>query len=150
MGRNSPECADDDAAGLGRRGRVEEDAAEDGVVGGSSDEAEGDAAFNGILEINAVAEICEILGVKNLSAGGIEHFDRLLATAAIPIQAVEGDAMFVRVGESEIHVETGAGIPASSEAGLDGVSLESAGVGGGILPEPVGFAAGGDVRVGGE
>ena len=49
MGRNSPECADDDAAGLGRRGRVEEDAAEDGVVGGSSDEAEGDAAFDGVL-----------------------------------------------------------------------------------------------------
>src|SRR5688572_14007201 len=107
-------------------GAIEENATEDGVVGRAPSEAENDASFNGVLQINAVAKVREIEGVKNLAASGIQHVHDLLPPAAIPVEAVKGNAMLIGIAEIHIDVEAGPRIPARCQTRLKRAPLKRA------------------------
>ena len=96
--------------------RIEKDSAQDGVEGSQAGEANEDAAGDLVIEINAVAEVRQVLRVEHRAGIEIKDFDCLLAIGAIPIEAVKSNAVGMVVGEVQFDFEGIAGVPAGGQS----------------------------------
>ena len=86
-------------------GRIEEEAVQDDVVSSEFGDANFDGTFDVPAQVEAVLEIGEGASVEDSAGSGVEDFDFLRASGAIPIAEVSGELVGLAVDEIEIDGE---------------------------------------------
>ena len=102
------------------------------------------------VQVHAVGERRDRLGVQHGAGGGVADLHLLGSGPAVPVEEVQLQVVRLAVGEVDVDGEAGGGVPDGGDAVRRAGDLQGAGVGGGRGPGVGRLAAGRDGGVGRE
>ena len=96
---------------------VQEHAIEHGIGPGLPGDRDHQVARDLPVEVDAVAERRDRLGVQHLARAGVADLDLLAAALAVPVEEVQLQVVRLAVGQVDIDGEAGGGVPDGGDRG---------------------------------
>ena len=111
------------------RGRINEQAAEDGVGPGRVRDRDVHVTADSPVEVDARVERRDRLGIQHRARCGVADLHRFAPGGAVPVEEVQLQVVRLAVGQVHVDSETGGRVPAGGDASGAAGILERPGVG---------------------